>query len=75
MSRDIEAGTLVPFRFMGKDVPRVELPLKVTGAAKYAIGAQAPAWSTARCRSRHIRAGRRQWTTREHVRCRASPTS
>jgi isoquinoline 1-oxidoreductase beta subunit len=30
------------FRFIGKDVPRVELPLKVTGAAKYAIDAQVP---------------------------------
>src|SRR6516164_3476298 len=30
------------FRLIGKDVPRVELPLKVTGAAKYAIDAQVP---------------------------------
>jgi isoquinoline 1-oxidoreductase beta subunit len=30
------------FRFIGKDVPRRELPLKVTGAAKYAIDAQVP---------------------------------
>src|SRR5712691_6126650 len=30
------------FRFIGKDVPRVEVPLKVTGAAKYAIDAQVP---------------------------------
>jgi isoquinoline 1-oxidoreductase beta subunit len=30
------------FRLIGKDVPRVELPLKVTGAAKYAIDVQVP---------------------------------
>jgi isoquinoline 1-oxidoreductase beta subunit len=30
------------FRLIGKDVPRVEVPLKVTGAAKYAIDAQVP---------------------------------
>src|SRR5205085_5977574 len=30
------------FRFIGKDVPRVELPLKVTGAAKYSIDAHVP---------------------------------
>src|SRR6516164_9676187 len=30
------------FRFIGKDVPRVEVPLKVTGAVKYAIDAQVP---------------------------------
>jgi isoquinoline 1-oxidoreductase beta subunit len=30
------------FRFIGKDLPRVELPLKVTGAAKYGIDAQVP---------------------------------
>jgi len=30
------------FRFIGKDVARVEVPLKVTGAAKYAIDAQVP---------------------------------
>ena len=41
----IEEKDLKPaasFRFIGKDVPRVELPLKVTGAAKYAIDAQVP---------------------------------
>jgi isoquinoline 1-oxidoreductase beta subunit len=30
------------FRFIGKDVPRVELPTKVTGAAKYAQDVQVP---------------------------------
>jgi isoquinoline 1-oxidoreductase beta subunit len=30
------------FRLIGKDVQRVELPTKVTGAAKYAIDAQVP---------------------------------
>jgi isoquinoline 1-oxidoreductase beta subunit len=41
----IEEKDLKPaasFRFIGKDVPRVEVPLKVTGAAKYAIDAQVP---------------------------------
>ncbi len=30
------------FRLIGKDVPRVELPSKVTGAAKYAMDVQVP---------------------------------
>ena len=30
------------FRLIGKDVPRVEVPLKVTGAAKYAMDVQVP---------------------------------
>jgi isoquinoline 1-oxidoreductase subunit beta len=30
------------FRFIGKDVPRAELPTKVTGAAKYAMDVQVP---------------------------------
>jgi isoquinoline 1-oxidoreductase beta subunit len=30
------------FRLIGKDIPRVELPLKVSGAAKYAMDAQVP---------------------------------
>jgi len=41
----IEDSDLKPaanFRFIGKDVPRVEVPLKVTGAVKYAIDAQVP---------------------------------
>jgi isoquinoline 1-oxidoreductase beta subunit len=41
----IEEGDLKPaasFRLIGKDVPRVELPAKVTGAAKYAIDVQVP---------------------------------
>ena len=31
------------FRLIGKDVPRVEVPLKVTGAAKYGMDVQVPA--------------------------------
>jgi isoquinoline 1-oxidoreductase beta subunit len=41
----IEEKDLKPaaaFRLIGKDVPRVELPNKVTGAAKYAMDAQVP---------------------------------
>jgi isoquinoline 1-oxidoreductase beta subunit len=38
--KDLKPAT--SFRFIGKDVPRIELPLKVTGAAKYAIDAQVP---------------------------------
>lgn len=30
------------FRYIGKDVPRVEVPIKVTGALKYAIDVQVP---------------------------------
>src|SRR5258708_3733403 len=30
------------FRYIGKDLPRVELPGKVTGAARYGIGVQVP---------------------------------
>src|SRR5579871_849909 len=30
------------FRYIGKDLPRVEVPLKVTGAIKYGIDAQVP---------------------------------
>ncbi|MBO0751476.1 MAG: xanthine dehydrogenase family protein molybdopterin-binding subunit [Bradyrhizobiaceae bacterium] len=30
------------FRYIGKDLPRVEVPLKVTGAAKYGIDAKVP---------------------------------
>jgi isoquinoline 1-oxidoreductase subunit beta len=30
------------FRYIGKDLPRVEVPLKVTGAAKYAMDVQVP---------------------------------
>jgi isoquinoline 1-oxidoreductase subunit beta len=41
----IEAGDLkkpADFRYIGKDLPRVEVPLKVTGAIKYGIDAQVP---------------------------------
>jgi isoquinoline 1-oxidoreductase subunit beta len=34
--------TPASFRYIGKDVPRVELPTKVTGAAKYGIDVQVP---------------------------------
>ena len=30
------------FRFIGKDVPRRDVPLKVTGAARYGIDVQVP---------------------------------
>lgn len=42
---EIADGDLKPaarFRLIGKDVSRVDLPLKVSGAAKYAIDAQVP---------------------------------
>jgi isoquinoline 1-oxidoreductase subunit beta len=41
----IEETDLKPaarFRLIGKDVPRVEVPLKVTGAAKYSMDVQVP---------------------------------
>jgi isoquinoline 1-oxidoreductase beta subunit len=34
--------TTASFRLIGKDVPRAELPTKVTGAAKYAMDVQVP---------------------------------
>jgi isoquinoline 1-oxidoreductase subunit beta len=75
----IEEKDLKPaasFRFIGKDVPRVEVPLKVTGPAKYAIDAQVPGMVYAWCCNRPIRAARRRrWTRRGRGRWRASPTS
>ena len=45
------------FRLIGKDMPRVEVPLKVTGAAQIRHGRRrCRAWSTPRCCSRRIRA-------------------
>jgi isoquinoline 1-oxidoreductase beta subunit len=38
--KDLKAAA--DFRYIGKHVPRVELPLKVTGAAKYGIDVQVP---------------------------------
>jgi isoquinoline 1-oxidoreductase beta subunit len=41
----IEQTDLKPtasFRLIGKDIPRIELPLKVTGAAKYGMDVQVP---------------------------------
>jgi isoquinoline 1-oxidoreductase subunit beta len=38
--KDLKAAA--NFRLIGKDVPRVELPTKVTGAAKYAMDVQVP---------------------------------
>ena len=41
----IDAAELKPtasFRLIGKDVPRTELPLKVTGAAKYGMDVEVP---------------------------------
>ena len=34
--------TPADFRYIGKDVPRVEVPLKVTGGAKYGMDVQVP---------------------------------
>ena len=39
---DADLKPAVRFRYIGKDVPRTELPLKVTGAAKYGMDAQVP---------------------------------
>ena len=39
---DKDLKTPANFRYIGKDLPRVEVPLKVTGAAKYGIDAQVP---------------------------------
>src|SRR5215470_3882509 len=39
---DKDLKTPADFRYIGKDLPRVEVPLKVTGAAKYGIDAQVP---------------------------------
>ena len=48
------------FRYIGKDVPRVEVPLKVTGTAQIRRWmCRCPAWSTPRCCSRPIPAARR----------------
>jgi isoquinoline 1-oxidoreductase subunit beta len=38
--KDLKPASL--FRLIGKDVPRVEVPLKVTGAAKYGMDVQVP---------------------------------
>jgi isoquinoline 1-oxidoreductase subunit beta len=39
---DKDLKTAADFRLIGKDVARVDVPLKVTGAAKYAMDAQVP---------------------------------
>ena len=39
---DTDLKPTASFRLIGKDVPRVELPTKVTGAAKYAMDVQVP---------------------------------
>jgi isoquinoline 1-oxidoreductase subunit beta len=39
---DRDLKTPAKFRYIGKDLPRVELPLKVTGAIKYAMDVQVP---------------------------------
>jgi len=62
------------FRLIGKDVPRVEVPLKVRGAAKYAMDVQVPGMVYAGSCSRPISAApRRRWTMPRRARCRASP--
>src|SRR5207249_7820546 len=38
--KDLKASA--NFRLIGKDVPRIEVPTKVTGAAKYAMDVQVP---------------------------------
>src|SRR5215468_4085197 len=39
---DKDLKTPANFRYIGKDLPRVEVPLKVSGAIKYGIDAQVP---------------------------------
>src|SRR5207302_3684528 len=39
---DKDLKTSATFRLIGKDVPRIEVPTKVTGAAKYAMDVQVP---------------------------------
>jgi isoquinoline 1-oxidoreductase beta subunit len=39
---DADLKRPVDFRYIGKDVPRMELPTKVTGAARYGIDVQVP---------------------------------
>src|SRR6202047_1701818 len=39
---DKDLKTPANFRYIGKDLPRVEVPLKVTGALKYGIDVQVP---------------------------------
>ena len=41
-STDKDLKSPANFRYIGKDVPRVDVPSKVTGAAKYAIDVQVP---------------------------------
>ena len=65
------------FRLIGKDVARIELPLKVTGAAKYGMdvaGARHGLRRGAAVALRRRRAARRS-TTRGAKRCPASPIS
>src|SRR5437588_12664693 len=40
---DKDLKSAANFRLIGKDVPRIEVPTKVTGAAKYAMDVQVPA--------------------------------
>ncbi len=39
---DMDLKNPADFRYIGKDLPRLELPTKVTGAAKYGIDVQVP---------------------------------
>jgi len=60
------------FRYIGKDVPRVELPGKVTGAAKYASTCKCPEWSMRPfCMCPSPAASPRRSTMRWRGRCRA----
>ena len=52
------------FRYIGKDLPRVDMPLKVNGAAKYGIDTQLPtACSMPPCCTRRCRAKSRTRST------------
>jgi isoquinoline 1-oxidoreductase beta subunit len=42
MIEDKDLKATANFRLIGKDVPRIEVPTKVTGAAKYALDVQVP---------------------------------
>ena len=65
------------FRYIGKDVPRVDVPSKVTGAAKYAIDVQVPGMLYAAVLQSPYPGGAPQSVERRRrcASCRASPTS
>lgn len=75
----IEAGDLKPLakcRYIGKDLPRVDVPSKVDGTAQYGIDLRLPGCSTAPSCARRSRArGRRRSTMPPPGRSRASSRS